>query len=308
MMTAKQKKAIKHTLTCWAMGGLPVFGFILFMFLPMLISLWLGFTELHVFELDKAKWVGVENYKNVFADPMFYKAIVNTLYSLISVPISMLFGLLLAVLLNNESLKFRGVFKALFFLPFVCSSVVVTTTFMWLFDVSEFGIINSILKSCGLNTVSFLTTPALIMPIATVMTVWNGTGQYMLIFQAALTNINKEVLEASAIDGANAEKRFFKIILPLISPTAFYLFTTGLIGGLQNFVMFQVLASATSGTLYGPSDACITLVFYLYQSAFTNVYLNGPGFAAAIAWVVAVIIMIATWLNFKLSKKWVNYD
>lgn len=307
-MTAKQKNVVKHTLICWTMGGLPVLGFVLFMFLPIVISLWLGFTELHVFELDKAKWVGFENYKKVLSDPMFYKAIVNTLYSLISVPISMLLGLLLAVLLSKESLKGKGLFKAMFFLPFVCSSVVVTTTFMWLFDVSEFGIINSILHSLGFNTVSFLTTPSLIMPIATVMIVWNGMGQYMLIFQAALTNINKEVIEAASIDGAGACSRFFKIILPLISPTAFYLLNTGLISGLQNFVMFQVLASAASGTLYGPSDACITLVFYLYQSAFTNVYVNGPGFAAAIAWIVTIIIMVATWLNFKLSKKWVNYD
>lgn len=291
------------------MGGIPIIGFLLFGLAPMLISAYLGFTELHGFDFHDARFIGIANYRKIFADPLFYKAIANTLYALLSLPVQMLLGLGIAGILSREGIRGKKFFRSLFFIPFVCSTVAVTLVFKWMFD-GEFGIINQIISMAGGKKINFLLNPKLFMPVMLLLMTWAGTGYYIIIFQAALTGVNKSVTEAAEIDGAGAVRRFFSVTVPLISPTTFYLLVMGIIGGLQNFTWFQVMCGGMSGAgfQYGPDNAGITIVFYLYQQAFGNIITDGMGIASATAWVLVIAVLLLTAANFALSKKWVHYD
>ena len=140
-----------------------------------------------------------------------------------------------------------------------------------------------------------------------VMSVWCGVGFNMILYSAALSNINPSYYEAAEIDGANKFQKFFKITVPLLSSTTFYLLVVGLIGGLQEFTRFQAINSVNSNLISatGPNNAGLTIVFYLYNKAFNSV--GGLGIAAATSWLLAILTTIITIINFKLSKRWV-YD
>jgi multiple sugar transport system permease protein len=291
------------------MGGIPILGFFLFGFIPMIISGYLGFTELHSFDFTDAKFIGFENYKKIFDDPLFYKSVVNTLYALLAIPLQMFLGLIIANVLTKKEIKGKKLFRALFFIPFVCSTVAVTLIFKWIFD-AEFGIINQILTYLNGENINFLLNEKLFMPIMILIMSWAGTGYYIIIFQAALTGINQSVIEAAEMDGAGSVRKFYSIIIPTITPTIFYLLIMGIIGGLQTFTWFQVICSGMAGRgfQYGPNNAGITIVFYLYEQGFGNIFTYGMGIASASAWILVFGILLLTFINFKLSKRWVHYE
>ena len=304
------KARVKNDLSCWAMGGIPIIGFFIFTLTPMLISLVLSFTKLSSYNFLHAKFIGWQNYKDLFQDPMFYKAIVNTLYALLAVPLNLLAGLLIAAILHAKSIKGKNVWRVIFFIPYLCSGVVLATTFTWVFD-AEFGVINGVLKMLELPKLGFFRDAKMFMPTMFIMMVWSTMGNYGLQFYAALSGVSKEILEAAEIDGAGPVTRFFKITLPLISPTTFYLFTTGLIAGLQTFVLFQTIGTSLGnvfGGPWGPNNAAIVIVYYLYVCSFTWLFSFGIGYGSAMAWVLAIAIIILTAINFKLQDKWVHYD
>lgn len=303
----RKKRKIKHNLSCWAMAGIPILGFLLFGLAPMAISFFMSFTDLHRYDLSSATWTGFSNYVFIFKDPLFWKSIVNTLYACLTIPIQMILGLLIANVLVKD-IKGKKFFRALFFIPYICSSVAVALMFQWLFD-SELGIINTILSGMGIPKQEFLLSEKQFMPVMLIMMTWAGTGYYVILYQAALTNINKSMLEAAELDGAGAVRRFFSITIPAVSPTTFYLVIMGIIGGLQNFTWFQVICSGLGdGYKYGPGNAGLTIVYYLYDKGFDNIVTYGMGIASAAAWVLVIFILILTALNFFVSKKWVHYD
>ncbi len=299
-------RRMKNNLSCYLMCGLPILGFLIFALAPLVISLYLSFTELHNLNFNAATFNGLDNFKTLFSDPLFGKSIVNTLYAMISVPLSMVLGLLIAQVLTRDSLKGKRFFRTLFFIPYVCSTVAVTLVFKWMFN-TEFGIINDLVGT----KINFFLDERLFMPVMIFITTWTGTGYYIILFQAALTNVNPSLVEAAKIDGAGPIRRFFAITVPTISPTTFYLLVMGVIGGLQSFTWFQIICDpiAASGYGWGPGDSGITIVYYVYNKAFaTSTGLIQGGVAAAAAWVLALGILVLTVLNFKLSKYWVHYD
>ena len=309
-MTNLKKKQLKKDAFCWAFGGIPFLGFLLFTFAPMIISLFLSFTKLSSYNFTHAKWIGLKNYIDLFKDPTFYRAILNAVYSLLGVPLGLIAGLLIGLLLQSQVVKGKFVWRIVFFIPYLCSGTVLATTFTWMFD-AEFGVINGILKSAGLPKLGFFRDAKMFMPTMFILMTWNSMGNYGLQFFAALGAVPKEMLEAAEIDGANNFQRFFKITFPLITPTTFYLFTTGLISGLQTFALFQMIGSSMGtifGGPFGPNDSAVTIVYYLYITSFTWLFRYGIGYGAAMAWTLAILIMLLTALNFKLQKKWVHYD
>ena len=309
-MTAIQKKKWKNNLFCWALGGIPFVGFLLFSLTPMAISFVLSFTKLSSFNFLDAKWRGFENYINLFQDPLFYTAIKNTLIALLVVPLNLVAGMLIGLMLHSQVVKCKGALRIVFFVPYLCSGVVLSTTFMWIFD-AEFGVINGIMKTFGLPKLGFFRDANMFMPTMFVMMVWNAMGNYGLQFFAALSSVPKTVLEAAEIDGANSVQRFFKITFPMITPTTFYMFTTGLITGLQTFVLFQMVGGNLGnvfGGPFGPENMANTVVYYLYICSFTWLFRFGIGYGSAMAWVLAILVILLTILNFKLQKKWVHYD
>lgn len=306
----KNKTDFKRVWSCYVMGCIPFLGMLIFTMLPMLISGYLSFTELHTRNFLDAEWIGFENYITLFKDPLFWKAILNTLYSLLSVPINLFVGLLVAMAMSAKRVYGKKVVRVIFFIPFLCSSSVVASTFQMLFD-AEFGAVNTILASLGLPQSQFFRDEKLFMPLMFILFAWEKMGYYALLFFAALVGVQKTVTEAAEMDGANSVQIFFKITLPLISPTTFYLFTTGIITGLQVFAEFQIIAGGLSGvfgTPWGPNNAGVTVVYYLYISSFQLNFTYGLGYGSAMAWILAIVVVILTVLNFKFSKKWVSYD
>lgn len=296
------KKSVRENIEGWLMVLLPVIGFALFHLIPMALSGWLSFTELKSFRLSDAKWIGLENYKNIFTDPLFYKSLVNTLYFCLSIFISLVLSLLIVVLISGNICGKRF-FRTVFFIPYVCSVVAISIMWQWMYE-PYYGIINTFLSQFGIEKIHWLSEESLFMPCVIIMQVWSSTGFYIIFFQAAFGRINKEYYEAAQIEGASAGTQFFKITLPMVSPTTFYLLVIGLIGGLQAFSQIQTI---TGGSM-GPDYAGLTLVFYLYQKAFEDIISYGMGIASAAAWLSAIVIMGVTFINFKLSKWWVHYD
>lgn len=286
----------------FTLAFIPVLGCLLFVFVPMLCSVFMSFMNIKNYSLDGASFSGLSNFKYVLTDNRFYKALFNTFYALIALPVGMIISLLLATLMKKIT-RFKNLFNAVLFLPYVCSIVAVSAMWKWVFE-DNYGIINSLLQQIGLHRIGFLSNSLYFMPTMIFINVWSGCGFNIILFSAALCNIDRSYYEAAEIDGAGAFSEFFKITLPMISPTTFYILVLGLIGGLQDFTRFQIMGGDTGG----PGESGLTVVLYLWQMGMKYVTSYGMGYASAVAWILALIIVAITALNFKLQKYWVHYD
>lgn len=292
-ISRKKKKVKKEEVVGILLAILPVLRFLLFGLAPMILALVMAFLDMNTFSLKGAKFIGFANFKDVLSDDMFWKSIANTFYLSLSLPISIIIALLISVLLTKK-IRFKKIFQTVYFIPFVCSVVAVTLMWRWLFDYN-YGVINQIFKL----DINWRSDPKWYIPGLIIMTVWSTTGYKIVILTAALTAVNPTYYEAAEIDGASAWRKFWHITLPSISPTLFFLVVTGVISILQEFSRSQVWNS--NG---GPNGKGLTIVFYLYRRAFEYIEM-GP--ASAVAWLLAMIIAVITFINFKTSKKWVHY-
>ncbi|MDR2202319.1 MAG: sugar ABC transporter permease [Clostridiales bacterium] len=298
----KRKKIKKEEVVGVVLAAGPLLGFFIFGFIPMVLAVFMSFMKIRGFSFDGARLVGFENYRYVFTDPKFGKAMLNTLYAAVSMPVSIVCSLFIATLLNKKVAGTK-VFRTILFLPYVCSVVAITTMWKWMLN-TDFGIINEILKRLGVEKVPWLTDSTYFMPSMLIMGVWGGTGFGIILYSAALGNVSKSLYEAAKIDGANRRQQFFSITVPSISPTTFYLFVMGLIGALQDFVRFQIMG----GDGGGPGESGLTAVFYLWRMGFKNFIVQGMGMASAVSLILAALIIIITIINFKVSKYWVHND
>ncbi len=300
----RMSRAKKDNLWGWLFACSPLIGFALFGMIPLLFSLFLSFGKLQSFDITDVKFVGFENYVRLFTqDAKFIKSIGNTfIYAVFTVVLSLAVSLFLAVQLNKK-IKFKKAFRLILFIPFVCSVVATSTMWKWIFDYN-YGILNDVVTVFGIPRQNWLGNASTAMPVIIFMSVWSGAGYNIILYTAALSAINKSYYEAAMLDGANRVKIFFKVTLPLISPTTFFLAVTGLIGALQSFANFQIMTPTG-----GPEGSTLTMVFRVYQVAFQeDARVYGMGYAAAMSWIEGVIIMIFTAINFTISKKWVHYD
>ncbi len=271
-------------------------GWVVFLIGPSLYSFYLSFTRYDA--LTSPVFTGLDNYRILFADERFGTALYNTFYfALFFVPCSTIFALLLAMVLNRVH-HGKALFRAIFYLPAIIPSVPATVLFVWIFNYN-YGLINALLKQIGLPPQPWLTSPALIKPALILMALW-GFGSSMLIFLAGLQGIPREYYEASAIDGASSWRQFWNITLPLLSPTTLYVFIIRLIGAFQVFTTAYLLTNGTGGA----KDSALFVVLYLYNQGFK---LGKLGYASAIAWVLAVIIIAFTLLSLWISRRWVYY-
>lgn len=279
-------------------------GFLLFQLYPIIKAIYNSFTEYNVF--SAAQWVGLANYKEMLHDASISKSLGNTAYmSFIGLPVGLIFALLVALLLNSN-VKGLSVFRTIYYIPSVVPIVAAAAVFIWILN-PEYGLLSGVLRPFGITLPSFVYNPAYTKPGLIIMDTWR-CGQSAIIFLAALQAVPKSYYEAAQIDGANAFQRFFKITLPSISPTVLFLFVTGLIGALQYFSQGFVFASVTNASQKaggGPSNSLLFYSTYLYSSAFS--YLRF-GYASALAIVLLVIIMVSTFLMFKLSDNSINYS
>lgn len=235
---SNKRRCLRERIYCTFTALLPLIGFCLFGFVPMLISLWIAFRQPgSTADLSEMRWNGGLNFKLVLEDPKFWVSVGDTLLNCLVTPLSMVFGLLIALIVNNPKLKGRTAFKAIFFLPYVCSVVATSSIWQMLLN-PEYGPFNNFLSKLGIPPIN-INNPSQTMPILIFLGVWSGVGFSIIMYSAALTNIDSGVIEASKIDGANAWERFWHVTFPGVMPVSFFLLITGVIGNLQDFTRFQ---------------------------------------------------------------------
>lgn len=271
-----------------------IFG--VFTLLPVAIALYLSLTNYDVF--TRLDWVGGANYQDVFDDEFFWRALINTTtYTAWTIPLSMAIGLGLALLLNQK-LRGLGIYRTIYYVPVVTSMVAVAMIWIQLFD-PLYGVISNSLDAIGIRGIDWLGDPNLAMPSVIVVSVWKVIGWNMLIYLAGLQGIPEYLKEAAAIDGANRWQSFFKITLPLLQPTTFFIFVTSLIGAFQVFDQVYVM---TGG---GPANATTTLVHQIYNAAFKALDM---GYAAAMSFVLFGIILLISLLSMRAIRGEVAYQ
>ncbi len=274
--------------------------FLVFTFFPAFYSI---FVSLFRWNMPMPRvFIGLENYFMLATDPIeapvFWQAAANTLYFSLGVPINLFVSLMIALLLNKR-LPGVGIFRTAFFLPAITSLAAVSVVWLWLFNPSQYGLLNSLLLSLGLPLQSWLRDPVLAMPCLIFLGVWHGMGYNIIIFLAGLQSIPKTYYEAAEIDGANSIQRFHFITWPLLTPTLFYILTVGLINSLKAFTEIDMM---TQG---GPLGTTTTLAYYLYQQAFQFFQM---GKASAVAVVLFAILLILSWIQFRFVDRKVHYE
>lgn len=273
-----------------------VIGLGVFFYLALGASFFISLTEWDI--LTPLEWVGLANYRELFADPTFLRALWNTTYyTLLSVPLGLVVSLVLAVALSTN-LRFRNVYRLIFFLPVLTMPVAIGIVWNWIYN-PDFGPLSQLLNLVGAPRIRWLTDPTFAMPALVIMAVWQGSGYGMIIFLAGLQNIPKEFYEAAQIDGASGWHRFLYITLPLLSPTVFFVAVTSLIGAFQ---VFDIVYAMTAGTA---SDTLRTVVYMIYEEGFRFFRM---GSASAIAWVLFALILIVTAVQLRLQRRWVHYE
>ena len=275
-----------------------VIGFILLTLGPMVASLYLSLTDYNV--ITSPTFIGIGNYTRALReDKLFGVSLWNTFYyALISVPAGILISLLLALLLNQK-VKGTNVFRTLFFLPTIVPAVAAILLWNWLFQ-PDFGLINYTLSFVGIKGPKWLASTAWVKPSLIFIGLWGSVGgSRMIILLAGLQGIPRDLYEAAAIDGSGAWHRFRSITLPMLTPAIFFNVIVGVIEGFRTFTAAFV---ATDG---GPAYASLFYMLYLFQNAFS--FLN-MGYASALAWILFVIVLILTVIQFRASRQWVYYE
>jgi len=271
-------------------------GFLIFTLIPVATSVYYGFTQWSI--TRPAVWIGLDNYTRMFTkDPLFWQSLkVTAYYVLLSLPLKIIFGLGLALLLN---LKVRGMnfYRTIFYIPAVISGVAVSLMWMWLLH-PDTGVINTLLAQIGIQGPAWFWDPKWAMPSVALMNVW-AVGGSAVIYLAGLQNIPPHLYEAAEIDGAGPWRRFWRITLPLLTPTLFFLLIVEMIDS------FKVFTQAFVITKGGPLKATYFYLYYFYEEAFQNFNM---GYASALALVLMIIIMLATMVLNYSSKHWVYYE
>lgn len=249
--------------------------------------------------LTPPKWVGLDNFSRLFQDPHFWVALRNTVfYTVVSVPLGMGLALLLALGLD-QAIKGIAWIRTMYFLPLVTSTVAVGLVWLWIYA-PQGGLLNEVLRSVGIPPQRWTTDPTWAMLAIIVMSVWQGLGVSVIIFLAGLQAIPAEYHDAASVDGADRWQRFRNVTLPLLTPSIFFTGILNLIGALQVFDQVYVLARPGK-----PTDATVTLVYYIYEAGFRFFRM---GSASAAAWVLFLIAAGLTIVYFRSQRRWVHYQ
>ena len=291
-MAIKQKYRWHSRLTPWILILPTLIGLVVFRLIPIVSSLVLSFTKWNL--ITDPKFIGVKNFTELFSDPDFWKILGNTLKITAGYVVGgMIFGLLLALLVNNR-MKGMNFFRAAIYMPVITSAVAVGIVWTRILG-PKYGILDFLLGKLGITAPYWLQDPNLAIWTVTFVQVWKMSGYYMILFLAGLQAISKEVIEASVVDGATPAQRLFRVTIPMLSPTTFFVLTVAIMDAFKNF---ELIYAMTKG---GPQNATNTLVYSVYLNAFSY---NRVGYAEAIAWVLMLVVGILTVFNFYVKKYW----
>ena len=304
MISPKIKKSLKENITSYVFLVPWLLGFLILTLYPMIYSLYLSFTDFNI--LQPPKWVGLKNFIIMFGgndqhlgDERFLNSLFITLkYVFVSVPLKLIFALLVAVLMTNK-LRLVPLYRTLYYIPTLLGGSVAIAV-LWRRMFAGDGLVNLILGLVGFeNLPSWISNPKYAMFTLVLLAVWQF-GSPMIIFLAGLQQIPKEYYEASSVDGAGKMRQFFAITLPCLSPIIFFNFIMQMIGAFQSFTQ----AFIVSGGSGGPLDSTMFYSLYLYIKGFG---FSEMGYASAMAWVLLIIIASLTAISFKISNTLVSY-
>ncbi len=291
-------------------GGASAYLFVLpsvifisiFIIVPIAGALYYSFNDYDL--LTAPEWTGFKNYQLIGKEPRFLPAIRNTVFFAFgTVPAGVITSLLLAVLVNRA---IRGIyfFRAMFYMPVVSSFVSVSLIWLWMYE-PQFGLANEFLRVVDLPASKWLRGPETALLAIVVMSIWKNMGLNMVIYLAGLQGIPPHLYEAAEIDGAGRFSQMFRITIPLLAPTTYFVVIVYFIGALQMFVQVFIMACADAqGNCGGPLDATITIVLLIYLEAFANLRM---GFAAALSFILFSVIGLITIINAKLLQYEIGY-
>lgn len=283
----------------WAFILPTMLGLLILNIIPIFQTIYQSFFKTGSFGRGNI-FVGTENYERLFSDGMIWQALLNTLkYAIIEVPFSIAIALVLAVLLNRK-MRGRSIYRAIYFLPMVAAPAAVAMVWSWLYN-TRFGLLNHLLGKIGLGPVEWLSDPNISIVAVAIVGIWSVIGYNMVLFLAGLQEIPRDYYEAAEIDGANSVQQFFKITVPLISPTMFFVVVTRVIASMQVFDTIFMMIDRSSPALTKTQS----LVYLFYRYAFVE---NNKGYGSAIVVLLLCIIMVITVFQMIAQKKWVHYE
>lgn len=299
-MKVKTKYRSGDVIFAFALIAPLLIGLFIFYIYPIFRTIFYSFTKWGKF--GGYKFNGTSNYEKLLTDGQIWSSLGNTLlYAVLAVPIAIFIAIFFASLLNG-GIKGIGIYRTVYFLPAVTMSAAVAIIFRYIIFEYSSGIINSILTAVGGEKVGWLSDPDVSMVSLVAVGVWSALGRLIVIFLAGMQGISKSYYEAASIDGAGKLRQFFKITLPLLSPTVFFTIITQMIGALQVYDLIYMMFN-TEGNL--AMQRVQSLVYVYYREAFV---MNDKGYASAIAVLLLAITLVFTAVNFGLQKKWVHYD
>lgn len=265
--------------------------FSLFVAFPLIFCLILVFHKWDI--VSDMEWVGLNNFFHLISDKLFFKSIFNTfIFLIIHIPLQIIVALFLAELLNQK-IKFRGFFRASYFLPVIVSGVVVTILWDQLYA-QDTGVINLFMAKLGLPKLPWLTSPKLAMPSIAIMATWKNVGIYVVLFLVGLQSVPRHLYEAAELEGASHWYKFTRITLPMINPTFFLVVILSTINGFSLFIEPYIM---TGG---GPMNSTLSAVLYIYYQGF---YFYHMGYAATLGFCFALIVMIVVLIQRKFVEK-----
>ncbi len=265
--------------------------FAVFMFWPLVKVVWISLQKTSGFGI--ARWVGLRNYQDILADPIFWRALLNTtLYTALSVPLCLVAGLAAALLLNKR-MPARGLLRAIYYMPAVISGVSSALIAVWMFN-EDLGIVNRLLDLLGLDPVHWQSEglPAMLSLVA--VGLWIGLGFNMVVYLAALQGIPRQVYEAARCDGASRWQTLRSITIPSLAPTTFFLVVIGII---NSFQVFDIVYVMTGG---GPGNSTTMLVTYAYTTGFEQ---RQQGYASAIGVLLYLIVLVMTIVQWRVNRR-----
>lgn len=298
-MTEKRKKKWRENLIGYSFIFPALIGFVLFMAFPLLYSLYISVMDWNMFKgAAGSTFCGLDNYIKVFGNEYFQTGFWNNIKLMVfAVPILIVISIAVATLLNMK-IYGRGLLRAAYFVPYITTVTASALVFSALFH-PEYGPVNNMLRSLGIENVpGWATSVEWALPTIGIFWIWKNVGYCIVIYLAGLQGISPSYYEAASIDGATKLQQFFKITVPLVSPTTFFLVVTSVISSFQIFAEVNVL---TQG---GPGTTTTTMVYHIYDKAFKQFEM---GYASAVAWVFFLMVVIITAIQWIGQKKWVKY-
>ena len=269
----------------------PLIGYLTFVLYPFLYSIYASFTTWN--GIGFMQFIGIGNYTKLLTDSYFHKALFNTGYMMIGIPIGLFLSLILAMGLSRR-IPGTTTFRVIYYIPVISSIAAISVLWQWAYN-GDYGLVNQFLSLFGVDGPNWLQNKHTVKPALIIMTIWKGLGYSMLLYLAALQSVPKMYYEASDLDGANSFQRFRHITWPMVKPVTFFLVITNIIGGAQMFTEINIMTPDG-----GPQYSSATVVFYIWQKAFDNLQM---GYASAMSVVLGIIIFTVTVIQFKLNDR-----